>query len=210
MSQAFNGDLHLGRFSFETNVNFNRNWFDLTDQVAKVIENKLTMDENENTKLIRNALITCINNTQVYREEEIMKKELYKLACTADVVLDLHCDCESLIYMFTHSKCWPQFKDLCVELQTVAQLLAGDSGGNSFDEAYTKVWDGLMTKFPGNPIAMGCHSTTVELRGQADVCSCVYIFCICLYLCTSTCILYSMTTILVCIYFCAVFILYTY
>ena len=98
-----------------------------------------------------------------------MKKELFKLAAVADIVLDLHCDSVALMHMYTHDKCWPHFKDLCVELQSYAQLLSPVSGGNPFDEACSTVWAALGEKYPQFPIPMGCQSATVELRGQLDV-----------------------------------------
>ena len=36
--------------------------------------------------------------------KKLMKKELLELARVSDIALDLHCDSEALLYMFTHSR----------------------------------------------------------------------------------------------------------
>ena len=163
-------DLHLGRFSFETMINFNRNWHDFSKEVAAAVLPKLSMtDSANNVRVIREALSVAVNNVPVLREEEVMKKELFKLAVVADICLDLHCDDRSLLHMYTHDKCWPALRDLSDELQSHVCMLATCSGGNPFDEACTQVWETLAGQFPAFPIPMACQSATVELRGQADV-----------------------------------------
>ena len=163
-------DQHLGRFSFETMVNFNRNWFDLSEQVARVVLPNLSMGNPEhNVRAIRTALSACLEEVAALREEDVLKKELFSLAVVADIALDLHCDFQALMHMYTHDRCWPEMKDLSVELQSHAQLLASISGGNCFDEACSTVWEILAKKFPAYPIPMACQSSTVELRGQRDV-----------------------------------------
>jgi predicted deacylase len=169
LSQGFM-DRHLGRFSFETVINFNRSWYDLSSKIESIVGPKLSKtDPLANVQIIREAMVNALNTTTALREEEVMKRELFKLACVADIVLDLHCDCVALMHMYTHDKCWPAFTDLAVELQSYAQLLAPCSGGNPFDEACSAVWAVLAAKFPEYPIPMGCQSATVELRGTLDV-----------------------------------------
>ena len=97
-------DLHMGRFSFETVVNFNRNWFDLSEKVATLIGSRLTDNPQENVRLICEALATCIDEVVALREEEVMKKELFKLAVVSDISLDLHCDFRALLHVYTHGK----------------------------------------------------------------------------------------------------------
>jgi predicted deacylase len=55
-------------------------------------------------------------------------------------------------------------------LGSEANLLATDSGGQSFDECFTLLWWQLQQRFGERyPIPMGSLSVTVELRGQGDV-----------------------------------------
>jgi uncharacterized protein len=61
------------------------------------------------------------------------------------------------------------FQPLADYLGASAMLLADVSGDNPFDEAASRPWRALAERFPGRPIAGGCISATVELRGEADV-----------------------------------------
>src|SRR3546814_8708707 len=52
------------------------------------------------------------------------------LAADADVVLDLHCDDQSLMHLFLVPAHWPQAAELAADLGCRAVLLAEDSGGD--------------------------------------------------------------------------------
>lgn len=71
--------------------------------------------------------------------------------------------------MYTHDKLWPEMSDLAASLGSKCNIIDADSGGNCFDEAASTPWARLAEKFPSFPIPMACQSTTVELRGEADV-----------------------------------------
>ncbi len=73
------------------------------------------------------------------------------------------------MHMYTHDRLWPQFSDLCIELQSHVQLLAANSGGNAFDESVSCIWAALADSYPECSIPMACQSSTVELRGENDV-----------------------------------------
>jgi hypothetical protein len=95
---------------------------------------------------------------------------LQRLACDADMVLDLHCDFEAVEHLYTTPEAWPQVEPLARYLGVQASLLATDSGGQSFDECFSLVWWQLQQRFGKRfPIPMGSFSVTIELRGQADV-----------------------------------------
>jgi uncharacterized protein len=119
--------------------------------------------------LIREAMVAETDKLTGNKEEAVMKRELYKLACAADVVLDLHCDTEAVLHIYTHDRLWPRMADLAAELGSHCQLLASTSGGNPFDEVCSHPWAALADKFPGFNIPMACESVTVELRGERDV-----------------------------------------
>src|SRR5690606_10572982 len=95
---------------------------------------------------------------------------LQRLACDADMVLDLHCDFEAVEHLYTTPEAWPQVEPLARYLGAQASLLATDSGGQSFDECFSLVWWQLQQRFGKRfPIPLGSFSVTIELRGQADV-----------------------------------------
>jgi predicted deacylase len=86
------------------------------------------------------------------------------------MVLDLHCDFESVVHLYTTPEAWPQVEPLARYIGAQASLLATDSGGQSFDECFTLLWWQLKERFGEHfEIPLGSFSVTVELRGQGDV-----------------------------------------
>jgi len=178
LSQKLMG-AHIGRFSLSSGVNFNRNFLDITDKVAKRVDGLLDpVSEEYNVRLIRRliqeelqqtASSSCGEIKKTVTAEEAMKRILLMEACDADVVLDLHCDTDAVMHMYTHDKLWPALSDLAIALGSECNILDSDSGGNCFDEACSFPWAKLSEKFPNFPIPMACQSTTVELRGEHDV-----------------------------------------
>ena len=67
---------HVGRFGLETGINFNREWFDLTSSVGDIIKDKLTQSPEENTEIIRDAIISSLEANTSMKEEVVMKKQL--------------------------------------------------------------------------------------------------------------------------------------
>jgi uncharacterized protein len=168
LSQQLLGS-HVGRFSVETGVNFNRGYLDLGEVVAANIANKSSKNSALNVEMIRNAIAVEIDNMKAAGEEAQLKKVLLKLAASSDIVLDLHCDSDAVLHMYTHSKLWPNLADLAAELGSECHLLAVAAGGFPFDDACSCPWAYLADRFPSVPIPMACESATVELRGESDV-----------------------------------------
>lgn len=163
-------DDHLqGRFDFYNSINFNRQHFDLTQQVARRIENHLSASREQNTTLIRNALAEAIELISPQDEAEFLKQRLLSLAYDADIVLDLHCDNEALLHVYLGTALWPEGEDLSAQMEAQVTLLAEDSGVTPFDEACSRLWWKLAERFPRYPIAAASLAATVELRGRADV-----------------------------------------
>jgi len=100
---------------------------------------------------------------------EQLKKILVGLAIEADVILDLHCDAEAVMHLYTLTPSAEAFQPLCSLLGCQAILLAAESGGNPFDEVSSRPWLDLRQAFPDHPIPDGCIACTVELRGERDV-----------------------------------------
>ncbi len=163
----------MGRFELDTSENFNRHYPDFCSAVWPHIEGKLGQDPVQNVQLVRAAVQAFIDQWQPATELQSLRKCLVSLAFDADVVLDLHCDCEAVLHLYTESPCWPQMEPLARLLGAQAVLLAKDSGGLSFDECLSGLWWKLGAKVaemrPEIPIAQACLTTTVELRGEADV-----------------------------------------
>jgi uncharacterized protein len=161
---------HLGRFELTTGENFNRHYPDQIDAVAAAVEPQLGPDAATNVALLRRALKAAVESSPVDTELQSQRRQLMALSCDADIVLDLHCDAQALMHLYTETPCWPDCEPLARFLGSRVTLLAQDSGDNPFDEACSQVWWKWAKHFGGRfPIPQACLSVTVELRGATDV-----------------------------------------
>ena len=160
---------HLGRHDLGGGGNFNRNWPDLFDAAVGKIEGRLTGSAELNVALIRAAMAEAVAELEPRSQLDFLRQTLAAQALDADLVFDLHCDDDSLVHLFLISPHWPLARDIAAELGCRAVLLAEDSGGGSFDEAFATPFTRLAKRFPEHQIPAACLSGTVEFRGQADV-----------------------------------------
>jgi len=168
LAQRVMGD-PIGRFNLADGVNFNRGYPHLVPKVAERIDGKLTADGEANVRLIREALRAELDAWEPANPAEAMKKALLGLSQEADLVLDMHCDSEAVVHLYTHTQSEAEFAPLSALIGAYAYLLADESGDEPFDEACSRPWAELAARFPDHPIPFGCHSTTLEFRGERDV-----------------------------------------
>lgn len=172
LDQVLLGD-HVGRFDMATGVNFNRAFADLADAVSDgLAPGDLGPDIAANGRLLQSRLADAAAALQPRTEADALRKLLLSHAVDADIVLDLHCDSEALMHLYTTPSCWPLgVADLAARLGAQAVFLAEISGGEPFDEVCSTPWDRLRNRHGGSdtPIPVGCSAVTVELRGEADV-----------------------------------------
>lgn len=162
--------MQLGRFEQASGHNFNRLYPALVEPVAKVVESQLGPDPEVNKRLIRAAMRQELEGLPQATELEALRRGLMLLAHDADIVLDLHCDFEAVLHLYTEDPYWAQVEPLARYLGAQAVLLNQQPGGHSFDEACGSPWWQLAQRFAGRfPVPYGCIDATVELRGQADV-----------------------------------------
>jgi predicted deacylase len=92
------------------------------------------------------------------------------MAIDADIVLDLHCDNEAVLHIYTGTPLAAAIAPLAAIMGAHAVLLALEAGGEPFDEACSRLWWDLDAHFGQRyPIPAACLSTTVELRGEMEV-----------------------------------------
>ena len=166
----------MGRFDLDSSENFNRNYPDLASAVYDKVKGLLGTDAQHNVVLVRNAVRQHVLDWKPANALQSLRKTLVMLAHDADLVLDLHCDCEAVVHLFVEEPCWPTLEPLARALGAQAVLLANNSGGVSFDECFSGLWwqlgQRLQTNDPTDqprPVPQACASTTVELRGEGDV-----------------------------------------
>ena len=143
LAQAHFGELQ-GRFDLGTRTNFNRDF-------------PLITLSDRGTLLADLARFTAVDR---------LKRQLLHMALGADLVLDLHCDDESVQYAYIGDSFWPEAQDLATALEMSAVLLS-DGESSAFEEAVAYAWkyaDGEK-----KPMLPGKLSVTVELRGLRDV-----------------------------------------
>lgn len=168
LGQFVHGDQH-GRFDLHDGRNFNRDYPDVTGEVAERIAAELTDDANANVALIRDALRTALEKRTPRLPSDILRNHLLRIALEADVVLDLHCDGEAEVHLYTQQDSLDRLLPLAALSGCRAVLLADVSGGNPFDEALARPWIELARRFPNRPVPMACATGTLELRGRSDV-----------------------------------------
>jgi predicted deacylase len=159
-----------GRFDLSTGINFNRGYRHLTAELLALLEHRLGADAAANTRLIRAASLELLSRYQPKTETEALKVLLQTLAADADLVLDLHCDHQATMHLYTGTPVAEAVQPLATLLGARALLLARDSGDHPFDETVSRIWWELAEHFAGRfPIELACVAATVELRGEVDV-----------------------------------------
>ena len=163
----------FGRFELGSSENFNRHYPDLAQAVAERVMPQLGADAATNVQRVRAAVTDHLAQWQPKTELDSLRRTLLLLAHDADVVIDLHCDCEAVMHLYSEEACWPPLEPLARLLGCQAVLLAKDSGGGPFDECLSGLWWQLRERMEASgvaaPLPQGCASTTVELRGEANV-----------------------------------------
>jgi predicted deacylase len=159
-----------GRFDLSTGINFNRGYKHITADLIPLLAERLGPDAAANTAIIRTACREVLAQWVPQTETEALKHWLQSLAMDADVVLDLHCDHQASMHLYTGTPVAAAVQPLADLLGARALLLARDSGDHPFDETVSRIWWELAEHFAGRfPIELACVAATVELRGEADV-----------------------------------------
>jgi hypothetical protein len=163
----------MGRFEFNTGENFNRHYPDFFTRISAEVLPTLGSDAQANVALVRQAMRRYLEQWQTDTELASLRRQLLLLSYDADYVLDLHCDCEAVLHFYCEESCWPQLAPLAHYLQSRAILLAKNSGSSPFDESLSGVWwrlaEALAASGSTAPLPQACLSTTIELRGEAQV-----------------------------------------
>ena len=142
-AQSHFGELQ-GRFDLGSRTNFNREFPLISvkdrDGLLEGLENRSAIDK--------------------------LKRQLLHMALGCDLVIDLHCDDESLQYAYIDEAFWPEAADLASAMDMEAVLLS-DGESSAFEEAVGFAWKyetpEKQSRLPGK------LSVTVELRGRRDV-----------------------------------------
>jgi len=164
---------HIGRFQLPTGQNFNRlTGVPLYENLLTALESsreKPGADAQANLALIRGKMRDVLDALAPARLIDELHITLLKMACDADVVLDLHCDNRAVMHVYSLPQVWDRCEPLARYLQSECQLLAEDSLSCSFDEMVSTPWLKLQGVYPEANIPLACFAATVELRGDRDL-----------------------------------------
>jgi predicted deacylase len=173
LSQRVLGGLQ-GRFDLASGENFNRHYADVVPRVCELLLPKLSAGGEATPALVREAIRRACAELPAETELESLRRALLTLALDAEVVLDLHCDNEAVLHLYTATQLWPEVEPLARLLGSRAVLVAECSGDDPFDEACSMLWPRLaaeLTTRLARPVNLpsACIAITVELRGETDV-----------------------------------------
>ncbi|QOY94212.1 succinylglutamate desuccinylase/aspartoacylase family protein [Massilia sp. UMI-21] len=168
LSQVLHG-APFGRYDLRTGTNFNRAYRHVADALKKSLEGRLGNDADANVALVRDEARKQIAGWEPKDDTETLKKTLLSMAIDADIVLDLHCDNEALLHMYTGTPLVDTVAPLAALMEARVLLVAKVSGGEAFDEACGRLWWDLADHFEDAAIPPACAAVTVELRGENDV-----------------------------------------
>jgi predicted deacylase len=165
---------HEGRFDLVSGENFNRLYADLAPRATEILEPRVRGGANVGVSEARAALLQACAELTVTTELQSLRRTLLGLAIDAEVVLDLHCDNEAVLHLYTLPALWPEVEPLARLTGSRAALVADVSGDEPFDEACSAVWQRLgaaLSERTGRKIEFpaACVGVTVELRGERDV-----------------------------------------
>ena len=159
---------HIGRYDPNSGINYNRRWPDLFTAIRSQLAGRLSDDERFNVTLIRKAVAQWIDGQHPRTAAEKLRLLVLREAYDAEFVLDLHCDNDSLLHIFTSPELMPELQDLADWMGAAATLPAAGSGGGSFDEVLPQLYRKVALANPGKPVPMASATATLEYRGQAD------------------------------------------
>jgi hypothetical protein len=165
---------HEGRFDLASGENFNRLYADLAPRAAEILEPVVRSGAGVGVAEARAALLQACAELTVTTELQCLRRTLLGLAIDADVVLDLHCDNEAVLHLYTLPALLPEVEPLARLTGSRAVLVADVSGDDPFDEACSAVWQRLsaaLSQRTGRKIEFptACAAVTIELRGERDV-----------------------------------------
>ena len=169
LSQHWHGT-QLGRFHMPSGQDFNRKFPAPGNALIDILADRLTDNEAENKRLIREELDRYYRELVPTSELESQRFTLMRMASQADLMIDMHCDWEALPHLYTMPHAWDDIAPLARWVGTDVQLLAEISGGEPFDESCCEPWQTLQNHFADRyPMPRGLLPVTLELRGMADV-----------------------------------------
>lgn len=90
----------IGRFDLGSGRNFNRDFPDLAQGVQTRLASWSLTDSVGMRQHVRVAMVEALQDLPANSEVAALRQHLLRLACDADLVLDLHCDDHAILHMY--------------------------------------------------------------------------------------------------------------
>lgn len=168
LSQEFLG-IHHGRFALSDGFNFNRGFADVSRGLHEALGKSTARPGQDVSEVLRSHFRDAVQQHNANSESAMLKSQLLTLAIDADVVLDLHCDGEAVMHLYTLPSLSTRIAPLARLLGALVCLTATESGEGPFDEACSRPWQVAQAAVPTAVLSTPCLAATVELRGERDV-----------------------------------------
>jgi predicted deacylase len=119
------------------------------------------------TQLVKLEVTKALAVATPENEAQSLRLELMRLACDADIVLDLHTDSDAQMHLYLDEDHWPDAADLAGLLDARVVVFARASGGGPFEE--TIAWPYVRAREIYGADSINLPLTVVvELRGEYD------------------------------------------
>ncbi len=165
LANVMMGD-HMGRYLAATGQNFNRGWPNVAPEAVSAIAGNVGSDAAANIRLLKAAVAKALAARTPENEAQMLQLTLMRLACDADIVLDLHTDSEAELHLYVDPDQWPAAADLAGLLGAPVVMFARGSGDHPFEE--TAAQPAIEARARGIDVAQPL-TAVVELRGEGDV-----------------------------------------
>lgn len=162
----FKGGRHIGRFTLEDDLNYNRGVPDLAPGVIAGLRN-LPLGERTRATATRLGLAQLKAGSEGLTGRAALHNRLMQLSWGAERVYDLHTDMEALVHLYTSESSWAGMQDLAALTGTRVVMLADQTADGCFDEAHSLAWAQIAPHLVEPETAQTC-ACTLELRGLSD------------------------------------------
>ncbi|MEO9876328.1 MAG: succinylglutamate desuccinylase/aspartoacylase family protein [Anderseniella sp.] len=158
---------HNGRHHLPTGENYNRGFHDVSGDVLKAVDGNMANGPEADTSLVKTEVTRALAAATPSNEAQALRLELMRLACDADIVLDLHTDSEAQMHLYLDEDHWPQAADLAGLLDAKVVMFARASGGGPFEETIAWPYVRVREIYGADAVELPL-TVVVELRGEYD------------------------------------------
>ncbi|MGB3815192.1 MAG: succinylglutamate desuccinylase/aspartoacylase family protein [Shinella sp.] len=154
-----------GRFEATTGQNFNR---DFPDAAQLALLQDDSPPQGDCVSTLRKRMLAGLDALAPMTQLAALQRALLRLAISADIVIDMHCDSEATTHLYCHSEQVDRAAGFGHAVNAGVVLHARLQGGASFDEACALPWSAFRDRWPGTAIPLACFAVTLEWRGMLD------------------------------------------